>query len=236
MLLVLLCIPLPALCEEAPTAYFNPACPPPLPPEHAPAADDYFSDAVFIGDSMMEYVEIYELLPTAHFAWRIGMSPMSVGRKQFRVRGAEEMLTTYEYAKQYDPKKLYLWLGANGLDIKSSQDVIRDYELVADEVISRFPQAMVYVISPPPMTKARMNKEEYVIPGRYAKFEQLLRELAERRNFYYIDLYHMVADEDGYLPDTYCMGDGFHLNKPAYTMLTDALRACTVPYETEEEK
>ena len=32
------------------------------------------------------------------------------------------------------------------------------------------------------------------------------------------------------------MGDGFHLNKPAYTMLTDALRACTVPYETEEEK
>ena len=43
-------------------------------------------------------------------------------------------------------------------------------------------------------------------------------------------------DEDGYLPDTYCMGDGFHLNKPAYTMLTDALRACTVPYETKEEK
>ena len=236
LLLALLLIPLPALSQETPAAYFNPAYPPPLPPEHAPVDDEYFSDAVFIGDSMMEYVEIYELLPTAHFVWRIGMSPMSVGRKQFRVRGSEEMLTTYEYALQFAPRKLYLWLGANGLDIKASQGVIDDYEALADEVVSRFPQALIYVISPPPMTKARMDEEQYVVPGRYVKFEQLLRELAARRNFYYVDLYHMVADEDGYLPEAYSMGDGFHLNKTAYRLLTDALRACAVPYETEEMK
>ena len=222
---------IPAAGAEDKQAYFNPACPPPFAPEHEPYSDDYFSDAVFIGDSLMEYMELYELLPTAGYVWQIGMSPMSVGRKQFRAAGSEEKITTYDQAALYRPTKIFVWLGANGLDIKASEPVLEDYEKMADDLIDRFPNALIYVISPTPMSRDRMAQEKYVVPGRYKKFEGLLRELAARRNFYYIDMYHMIADQDGYMPLNYSLGDGFHLNRTALTLLSDYIRTHAVPYE-----
>ena len=226
----------PAALGEGKTAYCDPETPPPIAAEHAPSGDDYFDDAVFIGDSMMEYVEMYELLPTANYIWQIGMSPMAAGRRQFRTAESSEKISAYDLAATYSPTKIYVWLGANGLDIKGSQAVIDDYERMADDLIDHFPNALIYVISPPPMTRTRMAKEENVVPGRYSKFEGLLRELAARRNFYYIDMYHMVTGGDGYLPGKYSMGDGFHLNREALTILTDYIRAHTVPYPATEEE
>lgn len=225
----------PQALGEVKTAYFDPETPPPYAPEHAPTGDEYFDDAVFIGDSMMEYMEMYEVLPTASYVWQIGMSPMSVGRRQFRVAGSNEKITTYDQAALYNPTKIYVWLGANGLDIKGSEPVIEDYEKMADDLIDRFPDALIYVISPPPMSRDRMAQEKYVVPGRYTKFEGLLRELAARRNFYYIDMYHMTADADGYMILQYSMGDGFHLNRKALTMLADYIRTHTVPYHKTED-
>ena len=225
----------PDALGEVKEAYCDPVLLPPDAPMHEPTGDEYFDDAVFIGDSMMEYMEMYELLPTASYVWQIGMSPMSVGRKQFRVAGSNEKITTYEQAALYHPTKIYVWLGANGLDNKASEPVIEDYEKMADELIDHFPNALIYVISPPPMSRERMSKEKYVVPGRYRKFEGLLRELAARRNFYYIDMYHMIADADGYMLLQYSMGDGFHLNRTALSMLADYIRTHTVPYPEGEE-
>ena len=232
---LLLLLLLPSALGETSRAYCDPDTPPPYAPEHDPEGDDYCDDAVFICDSMMEYVEMYELLPTANYVWQIGMSPMSVGRKQFRAAGSKEKITTYDQAALYAPTKIYVWLGANGLDIKGSEPVLEDYEKMADDLIARFPDALIYVISPPPMSRDRMAQEKYVVPGRYKKFEGLLRELAARRNFYYIDAYHMFSDDDGYMPGKYSMGDGFHLNRAALTILTDYIRAHSVPYRLGKE-
>lgn len=216
-------------------AYSNPDVPAPFVPEHEPEGDDYFSDAVFIGDSMMEQWEVSGLLPTTNFVWKVGMSAMSVHRKQFRAAGVSGKLTTYEYAARYNPKKIYVWLGGNGLDKKVSNNVLADYETLADELIEHFPNALIYVISPPPMTRKRMAKEDKLTPGRYSAFESKLRELAARRNFYYIDGYHAIAGEDGYMPVQFTTGDGYHVNRAAITLLTDLVRAQTVPYPTTEE-
>ncbi|MBQ6256611.1 MAG: hypothetical protein IJJ60_08505 [Clostridia bacterium] len=227
---------LPSALGETLRAYCDPDTPPPFVPEHAPVGDDYFSDAVFIGDSMMEYWEIYELLPTASFVWQVGMSPMSVGRKQFRVAGSNEKISTYDQAALYHPAKIYVWLGANGLDTKNSELVLEDYEKMADELIAHFPDALIYVISPPPMTWKRATQEKYpVAPRRYENFEGMLRELAARRNFYYIDAYHLVTGENGYMRGNCSIGDGFHLNRTALGMVTDYIRAHTAPYRKTEE-
>ena len=235
MIALVLALLMPNALGEMKSACYDPDVPPPIALEHEPTGDDYFDDAVFIGDSMMEYLEMYELLPTANYIWLIGMSPMSAGRRQFRIAGNSEKVSAYDVADQYSPTKIYVWLGANGLDIKGSDAVIADYEKLADDLITRFPNALIYVISPPPMSRDRMAKEQYVVPGRYSKFEGLLRELAGRRNFYYVDMYHMIADAEGYMPLKYSLGDGFHLNRTALTLLTDYLRTHTVPYPLAEE-
>lgn len=234
--LMLLCAVSCALAEDAPAAFCNPDMPPPFAEEHEPVGDEYFEDAVFIGDSMMEYVEMYELIPTAHYVWKIGMSPGSVGHKDFRVRGSSERLSGYDYAASFSPKKLYIWLGANGLDTSTSDAVLANYEKLADRLIEKFPDALIYVISPPPTTYARMTERDHVPVKRYVNFEEKLRELAERRGFYYIDMYHLVADAQGYLPTGYSMGDGYHLNREALTLMTDYIRTHTVDYPEQTEQ
>ncbi len=215
------------------TARYNPEYPSPVVPEHEPTDDGYFTDAVFIGDSMMEYVELLGELPTANYVWQIGMSPTSVGRKQFRVKGTDQRLTTYEKAAEYSPKKLYIMLGANGVDNFPVSHVIAEYEKAADALITHFPDALIYVISAPPMSRKRMQ-EEQVPKKRYVNFANALQELAARRHFYFIDLYSLVVNEDGYLPGKYDAGDGFHLSNRAYSLLIEQVRKQTVPYPVTE--
>ena len=232
-LLLALLLSVSALAEEADapvlTALYNPEYPAPLVPEHEPAGDEYFADAVFIGDSMMEYVEMLGELPTANYVWNIGMSPMSVSRKQFRVKGTNTRLSTWEKAAEYSPRKLYIMLGSNGLDNYGVKIVVEDYERLADAAITHFPEALIYVITPPPMSHKRM-REEKTPAKRYVDFAAALKELAARRNFYYIDLYSLLANEDGYLPGKYDAGDGFHLSNKAYSLLIEQARKQTVPY------
>ena len=234
LLLALLCC-FSAATAEAPSALYNPDVPPPVPEEHEPSGDDYFTDAVFVGDSMMEHVEVLGLIPTATYIWKIGMSPGSFSHRNFRIKGSSERVSGYDYAASFKPKKLYIWLGANGLDTTNSDRVIKTYETLAEDLTEHFPGVLIYVISPPPTTYKRMTTKDNVPVKRYMYFEEKLRDLAARYNFYYIDMYHLVADENGYMPVKYSLGDGFHLNEKALTLMTDYIRTHTVPYPASAE-
>lgn len=214
------------------TAFYNPEFPSPVVEEHEPTGDEYFVDAVFIGDSMMEYVELLGELPTANYVWNIGMSPASAEHKQFRVKNSNVRLNAYEQAALYQPKKLYIMLGSNGLPSNPSSYIVADYERLADALITHFPDALIYVIAPPPMSRERMTSDRNIPVQRYVNFAEELKALAERRHFYYIDLYHMLVDDRGYLPSKYDAGDGFHLSNRAYSMLLEQVRKQTVPYPT----
>lgn len=223
-----------SLAEEtaAPTltALYHPDYPSPIVEAHEPTDDAYFADAVFIGDSMMEYVEMLDEIPTANFVWKIGMSPASVGRKQFTTRDSNTRLTTFEVVAQYNPRKIYVMLGSNGLDHAPVQNIVEDYERLSDALITHFPDALIYVITSPPMSRKRMTGDNHIPTKRYANFADELLALAERRHFYYIDLYHLVVNEQGYLPLKYDCGDGYHLSTSAYSMLLEQVRIHTVPY------
>lgn len=227
--LVLLCSLSAAAAETPLQGVYNPDFPPPLVQEHEPTGDDYFTDAVFIGDSMMEYVELLGEIPTANYVWKIGMGPATMGIKQFRVRGQEERLSAYEMVASYQPRKIFIMLGANGLDFNPSAVVIENYEIMADTLITLCPDAMIYVLSAPPGS-ADMMKALGIAPGRYAEFAVQLKALAERRGFYYLDLYSMVVDANQALPRKYDSGDGFHMSTLAYQELVAMVRRHTVPY------
>lgn len=222
-----------AQAEEALQGIYNPDVPPPLAPEHEPTGDEYFTDAVFVGDSMMEYIELLGEIPTANYVWKIGMGPGTVGQKQFRVRGQEEYLSAYDMIVQYNPKKIFILLGGNGLDWYGSDVVIADYEVMVDQLITLCPEAMIYVISCSPGSAEAMAGRG-TPPGRFVQFAEKLQALAERKGLYYLDFYSLVADENGALPQEYDSGDGYHLSTPAYQKLIQLVRTHTVPYPDEQ--
>lgn len=233
LLLFTLC---PAVAEEErPKAYQPEGYTDIVPPEHEPVGDSYFSDAVFVGDSMTSSLESLNLFPEAEFIFNIGMSIASAKRNQFRLPGVSGKVSAFEAAAHYEPAKVFIFLGSNTLDVVKSTPALNDYQAMLDQMIAALPNAVIYAISPPPMTPARFKKEvkSGANPARYRLFEEGLRAICEERGVYYIDLYHMVTDENGYMKRACAAGDGYHLNADTSAALADYIKRHAVPYGNE---
>ena len=204
--------------------------PPPDPVEHEPVGDDYFEDAVFVGDSMMENIEMLDLFPTANFVTLIGMSPISADKKLFHLPGDERFVTAYDVISQYPHQKIFILLGGNALDHKPSDGTLQDYRRMMERMIQEYPDSYFYVLCPPSMTQSKMA-EAGISPKRYQNFREGLRQLAEEKHLYFIDLYALFVGEDGFLLTEHAAFDGFHLKAESSKILEDYIRRHTVEVE-----
>ena len=208
-------------------AYCNSANPPPFPASHAPAGDEYFEDAVFIGDSIMDDVEMYNLFPTGNFVTKVGISPLSVNRREFRFRGSREYENMFDVVEKYPHRKIYILLGSNSLDNKPSDSALADYVPMMETFLTRFPDSIFYLIVPPSMTEHHL-KDLKIPPKRFENFRGLLTDFAAERQCYIIDFYALVLNEKGYLPGKYDCGDGIHPNYEGLKLLEQEIRTHTV--------
>lgn len=226
---MLLLLPDPCLAKEK-TAYSNPETPPPLAPEHEASGDDYFEDAVFIGDSMMDDIEMLDLFPTANFVCQVGIGPSTLNYHQFRVKGSEDRLTAFEATERYPHKKIYILLGSNSLDHRPYETCTQEYAEMIDQFIDTFPDSLIYIIAPPPGGEEAMI-EMRMPPQRYLNFRNYLLSLAEEKHLYFVDFYSLLINEDGYMHWKYVCSDGQHPHRGGYVLLEEAIRTHTVEYQ-----
>ena len=229
LILLILCLLSPALAEEKICAYYNPKTPPPYPPKHAASGDDYFTDAIFIGDSVMECVQMYNLFPSADIVCKSGITSVDVDWRIFRITEWDEPRNIYEMIEYYGAVKIYILLGGNSLDNVTSNEALRDYREMIEEMIRRFPNALIYIITPPSMTKKAFEAKN-IGALRYTNFRNGLLKIAEEYKLYALDFYSLIADEDGYMIDIYDGGDGGHPSKRGLKMLENLVRTHTVEY------
>ena len=233
--LLLLSLLTSALGESKLTAYCNPQVPPPFPQKHAASGDDYFTDAIFLGDSMMECVQMYNLFPSAKIVCKSGFSSSNAEWRIFRINEWDEPRNFYEMVEYYQSNKIYIWLGANSLDNKTSGESLRDYRVMIEEMVRRFPTAYIYIIPPPSVTKKAMASMN-LGPLRYYNFRNGLMEIAQEYNLYFLDFYALTVDAEGYLIDIYDGGDGGHPSKRGLKVLENLVRAYTVEYPAPTEQ
>lgn len=211
-------------------AHCNPQAPPPFPPEHEAADDSYFTDALFIGDSMMDDVEMLDLFPTANFVCQVGMSPTTLQYKQIRVKGSEERLTVFEAAQRAPHKKIYILLGGNSLDHKPLASCKQEYRDMIDQFIAAFPDSILYVISPPSGTEKAMQ-EKGLEARRFRDFRDFMVELAAEKGLYFLDFYVLLIDDQGFMDWRYDCGDGQHPHRGGYVLMEQLVRTHTVAYQ-----
>ena len=211
-------------------AWFNPQVPPPFPPEHEPSGDEYFEDALFLGDSIMENIEMLDLFPTANFVTLIGMSPISMDKKLFVRKQDDRWVTAYDMINQYPHRKIFILLGSNALDHKSYKDTLKDYRVMMDRMIQEYPATVFYVLCPTSPNRARVRKDRLDIQ-RYWKFREGLLELAEEKQLYFLDAFTLLADKDGYLREDLAAPDGFHLKLEGSKLIEEMVRTHTVAVE-----
>ena len=190
----------------------------------------YFNDAVFVGDSITTGIDLYSSLTNTSVVASTGINLETFLTAQTVRNKAGEKTTIPNAVKELKPKKIYLMLGTNGIDWMSVDSMIEQYQKVIDTLKKDNSDAIFYIQSIPPVTKAKEKASNGLNIKKICEFNQRLLSLAEKNKAYYVDVYSALAMDDGYLSEAIST-DGVHFNSSVYVTWIEYVRRHTSRYE-----
>lgn len=197
----------------------------PVPPSD-PVGSSYFDDAVFIGDSRTQGLFLNTSLSNATSFAHMGLMVDTVfTRPLVNVNG--EKVPVIDAMKKAEFSKVYIMLGINETGWAYSSIFIQKYGEIIDAIREINPDALIYVQAILPVSQKVSSTHSYVKNPKITEYNQLLLQLAEEKQVYYIDTASAVAGEDGSLPDD-AAPDGIHLVRAYCQRWLDYLMTHTV--------
>ena len=198
-------------------------------PESEAVDDGYFADAVFIGDSRTQGLRLYSGLKDTNWLCSVGLTVETAATEKFSV--ADGKYTALDALGVLKPAKVYIMLGLNELGWKSADIFIEKYAAIIDAALAANPDCLVYVQSILPVSAAKDAGGTWCNNANVNARNERLKELAEEKGVYYLDVASAFRGEDGCLPagDT---PDGIHLTPGLCVSWLDYLKTHTVTEET----
>lgn len=202
----------------------------------SPVDASWFDDAVFVGDSI-----------TLRLNYYCDSNPDALGKVQFFCAGSlgytnalwdinQEGNVHPQYkgkaelsencAKLTGASKVFVMLGMNDIGAYGEDGALESAKTLIGRIHKNSPDAVIYIQSVTPMIQ---DKETDVLNNeKIRSFNKLLKDYCEKSNYKYLDIYNLLADENGCLPLDYC-GDadamGIHFNEVSCGMWVDYLKA-----------
>lgn len=183
-----------------------------IPTEPVEITEEWFDDALFIGDSRILGMRYQRRLGNADYFTQMSMSTFSamywqLSDARFFDKNLEYVLSNFEY------KKILIHLGLNecGYD---HELVISAYQDLIDMIRKYQPDAAIIVQSVMTVSRGKATDEQFTLE-RINNLNRLLRELADQNGLYYQDTNEFAADEEGYLRDD-ISNDGTHPHNFGY--------------------
>ena len=196
-------------------------------PETAAVDKSWFSDVTFVGDSLTQGMQLYdEGLPGAMFCAYMGVGPNVIvnGATCRRADGGTEV--PLEALTAQNPKAIYVLLGTNVLGRNTDYtSFLTYYRLMLDMLAQTMPNAKIYVQSITPVRPEVSEKENHegLNRERICRINDELAAIALEKNCYFLNLWEVLADENGDLIEEYAQPDGYHLKPAGYTAWVDYL-------------
>ena len=179
----------------------------------------FFADDLFIGDSIFTGLYLYPgYLDMEHVAAGVGLTPY----KAYSTALDDKGMTAVEYAKQRQPKRIFIMLGSNamaGTDHSGLQDSYR--ELVS-RLMGACPNADICCISITPT--ARKNDYPSIDNSEVREVNKYIKSMCSELGLKYCDLYSLISDEDGYFLEDFAEVDGMHFKGRTYAVLLSELQ------------
>lgn len=199
-------------------------------PEREAVNEEWFADAVFIGDSRTEGMRLYSGLKAADYICYKGLTVKAVVENEplIQVEGATVGVLQALAEKQY--KKVYLCLGLNELGYPTEQGFADYYTQVVDKLIELQPNADIYLQAVLPVNTEvcrQSNQPSYVENQRVAAYNAIIADLAEEKQLCFVDVREALVDENGELPAE-LTSDGVHMRKDGYVTWYEYLKTHTV--------
>lgn len=199
-------------------------------PEADPVEDDWFADAVFIGDSRTDGLRLYSGIQDVDFLCYKGltvfevMSDKQVIQTEAGKVGVLQALARKQYAK------VYISLGVNELGYNHDQGFQDTYAAMVDKVRELQPDAAIYLQKLIPVNTQKCTETKqfsYVNNGQIAVYNGIIEAVAAEKEVYLLDVGEAFVDETGELPYDASV-DGIHFKRDGYKGWYDYLKLHTV--------
>ena len=186
----------------------------PIIDEGEPVDADYFDDAVFIGDSIVNGLKLNSAIARSS-TWLVNdnMTVASAETDAIELAdGTTTKLMDALEAEQY--KKVYIMLGVNDLTAPADEWAQQYGELLAD-IAEKQPDAIIYVMGVMPVSRIAAQGKDHLSPISITNHNQALFKVLWNNGYYYLDTYGQFADGEGYLASE-DNTDGIHLTASKY--------------------
>ena len=183
--------------------------------------EEYFSDALFLGDSRTVGLSLYARIPGATYFARTSMNVYNVFDDK-----ASETSDTKSYGNLADLLtkkkfgKIYILLGINEIGY-SYTSIVSNYTKVIEYIQQYQPDAKIIIQSNMHVTKKKSDANPNTFSNaRIDELNRRLAALAENKKIFYLNFVSIFDDSTGNMSTEYS-GDGVHLYGKCYTLWRD---------------
>jgi lysophospholipase L1-like esterase len=208
-------------------------------PQKAAVTADYFSDACFIGHSLVNGMRAYFDLSNADFFAKNGATA-----KYFQSYADLDLTTTHLDDKGYTVPdkgsledalsaknygKVYIMLGVNEISASaaSGQSFYTSMSGIVDLVKRTRPGAKIYLFSLTPVTQACSESDKSINRDSILAFNTVVKQLCKDKSVCYLNVFDLLCNADGFMDKSACLSDGIHLLAPAYASIKSYLMTHT---------
>lgn len=173
--------------------------------------EDYFDDALFIGDSRTIGIRDYGGLENATYFADVGMNIVDVRSRKIYIQKYGEV-TLEKILSENKFGKIYIMLGLNNLDNDVNNDInynVNKYTELVNYINNKQRDAIIYL-------EANLHINEKILRNdninnlKLDMFNYEISKLANEKNILYIDINEYFCREDGQLDFQYT-SDGVHV-------------------------
>ena len=200
-------------------------------PESEAVTDDYFNDAVFIGDSRTEGFIMYNGLSNVTSLTAKGlMVDTAFSKPAINMNG--EKISVMKALSKTKFNKVYIMLGINELGWAYSDIFINKYAEIVDYIKEINSEAQIYIQSILPVSYKKSSSDKIYNNDKIREYNELIKKMTNEKQIYYLDVAEAIKDEDGNLPAEASL-DGVHLKKEYCQQWYEYLKTHTVQNEID---
>lgn len=183
--------------------------------------EDYFSDALFIGDSRTVGMQQSGLLPNATFYAKTGIG---IGEllSQCIVNEGGYLISVENALHRHSFGKVYIMIGINDMSMGDTDWFRQQYEKIIQAVRQTQPDAIIYIQGNIPMSYSIQDFDGSLNNRNLRLRDEASRELADSETIFYLDVDTLYADKNGHLASMYT-ADGLHIKRNYYPLWVDYL-------------
>ncbi len=182
--------------------------------------EDYFSDALFLGDSRTVGFYLYSRIPGATYFARTSMNVYNAFDNKVSETSDTASYDLSELLAKKKFGKIYILLGINEIGYSYSS-VISNYSKIIDYIKQYQPDAKIIIQSNMHVTKKKSDANPNTFSNtRIDELNRRLSQLADNKKVFYLGFEEIFDGADGAMSSEYS-GDGVHLYGKCYKLWRD---------------